>query len=96
MQSSNKLTIYDSWTINYPTIPARSRLFPIEPIGLGTPYVESLTSYLARLAESHTVLLGNLATHQIKPVIPKNYKSRDLFSIKHRTGTVNGTGVIAF
>jgi transcriptional regulator with XRE-family HTH domain len=95
MLASKELTIYDSWDINYPSIPTRSRLFQLEPIGIGTPYVESLTSYLARLVESHTVLLGDLAKQEIKPVVPKNYKSRDLFCIKHRTGTVNGTGVIA-
>lgn len=95
MQYDNNLPIYDSWQINNPVIPIRSKLFPLEPIGIGTPHVESLTSYLTRLAQAHNVLLGNLATHEIKPVIPKSYRSRDLFCIKHRTGTVNGIGVIA-
>ena len=95
MLVSKELTIYDSWNLNYPPIPARSRLFPLEPIGIGTPYVESLTSYLTRLAEAHTVHLGVLASKEIKPVVPKSYKSKDLFGIKHHTGSVNGTGTIA-
>lgn len=32
-----------------------SRLFSIEPIGMGTPYVISLTSYFANLAQAHSV-----------------------------------------
>lgn len=95
MSVSKELTIYDSWNLSYPSIPARSRLFQLEPVGIGTPYVESLTSYLTRLAESHTVHLSVLASKEIKSVVPKNYKSKDLFSIKQHTGTVNGTGIIA-
>ncbi|WP_144561377.1 TniQ family protein [Bacillus mycoides] len=37
-----------------------STLYSIEPIGLGTPYVESLTSYIARLAYEHSVTTGSL------------------------------------
>jgi len=95
MLVDKELTIYDSWDLSYPSIPTRSRLFPLEPIGIGTPYVEGLTSYLTRLAEVHTVHLSILASKEIKPVIPKIYKSKDLFGIKHHTGSVNGTGTIA-
>jgi hypothetical protein len=95
MLSSKDLTIYNSWNINYPSIPVRSRLFQLEPIGIGTPYVESLTSYLTRLAESHTVLLGDLVAKQINPIVPKTYQSRDLFCTKHPSGTANSTGIVA-
>lgn len=55
-------------------IPSRSTLYNIEPIGLGTPYVESLTSYISRLAECHNL---NLATLVCKTFIPYiNTKSR--------------------
>jgi hypothetical protein len=95
MLVNKELTIYDSWNLNYPSIPSRSRLFPLEPIGIGTPYVESLTSYLTRLAESHTVLLGDLVGREIKTIIPKTYKSKDLFCTRHPSGTANSTGAIA-
>ena len=36
-------------------IPKRSRLYFLEPIGVGTPYTESLSSYLCRLAQEHCV-----------------------------------------
>ncbi|MDJ0536615.1 MAG: TniQ family protein [Xenococcaceae cyanobacterium MO_207.B15] len=95
MQSNNNLTIYNSWKINYPAAPSRSRLFPLEPSGLGTPYVESLTSYLTRLAEAHNVLVGDLVAKEIKTIVPKKYKSKDLFCTKHKSGTANSTGKVA-
>lgn len=36
-------------------IPPRTVLAPLEPIGLGTPHVESLSSYFQRLADHHKV-----------------------------------------
>src|SRR5262249_48949415 len=38
-----------------PILPTRSRLYSPEPMGIGTGLVESLASYLARLADSHLV-----------------------------------------
>ena len=40
-------------------INSRSRLYSLEPIGLRTEYAESLTSYLTRLSESHSVYVGS-------------------------------------
>ena len=45
------------------------RLFNIEPIGVGTPYVESLQSYIKRLAEAHSVFPGTLMEQEIYPEI---------------------------
>ena len=54
------------WDLEPPNIPPRSHLFHLEPIGIGTPYVESLTSYIARLAEAHSVSVGTLIALEIK------------------------------
>ncbi len=54
------------WDLQPPTIPPRSHLFHLEPIGIGTPYVESLTSYIARLADAHSVSVGTLIALEIK------------------------------
>ncbi|WP_299095589.1 TniQ family protein [uncultured Metabacillus sp.] len=43
----------------------RSRLFNIEPIGIGTSSVESLRSYIGRLAIGHTVRVGDLLKYEI-------------------------------
>jgi hypothetical protein len=42
-----------------------SRLFHLQPIGVGTPFVESLTGYIKRLAEAHSVSLGTLIKKEI-------------------------------
>jgi len=46
---------YEEWDVSIPPLPSRSRLYRLEPIGIGTPYVESLTGYIARLAETHCI-----------------------------------------
>ncbi|WP_088892411.1 TniQ family protein [Leptolyngbya ohadii] len=56
----------DLWHDELATIPPRSRLFHLEPVGVGTPLVESLTSYFIRLADAHSVAPVNL----IREVLP--------------------------
>jgi transcriptional regulator with XRE-family HTH domain len=47
--------IYPHWEAKSFTLPVRSRLYNLEPIGVGTIKVESLTGYVARLAEAHCI-----------------------------------------
>src|SRR5258708_38666607 len=61
---------YEEWDVTIPSIPPRSRLYQLEPIGIGgigTPYVESLTSYVARLAELQCVKPKNLVMKVLLP-----------------------------
>lgn len=46
-------------------LPARSRLYHLAPLGVGTPATESLTGYVARLAEAHGVRVGVLMAQEI-------------------------------
>ena len=48
-------------------LPPHSRLYDLIPCGIGTPYVESLTSYVMRLAEAHSVSLRDLLIHELAP-----------------------------
>src|SRR5437667_7845365 len=52
--------IYEAWDLSPVQMPARSTLYALEPIGVGTAFVESLTSYIARLASAHCVFVGVL------------------------------------
>jgi hypothetical protein len=61
---------FDSWDLVPASIPARSRLHSIEPIGIGTPFVESLTGYMIRLAASHAVRVSDLIEHELRTSIP--------------------------
>ena len=51
---------FESWSLTRPPVPPRSRLYPLEPLGIGTPLVEGLTGYIARLAETHSVSVADL------------------------------------
>lgn len=62
------LDLYENWDMTPPSISKRSRLYNLEPIGVGSPQVESLTSYVARLAEAHCVSPWALLTQEIGPI----------------------------
>ena len=51
---------FESWSISSPPVPPRSQLYSLQPVGVGTGMVESLTGYVARLAEAHSVSVGDL------------------------------------
>ncbi len=61
------------WEEEKPIISPPSRLFHLKPIGIGTPLVESLTSYLSRLANEHSVLLRTLVIDEILPNLPQSH-----------------------
>lgn len=56
------------------TLP-RSVLHALEPIGLGTPEVESLTSYFCRLANSHACTTNDLTQLIIDKVAPGRWNT---------------------
>ena len=58
---------YETWILDLPTLRPRTSLYHLKPIGIGTPFVESLTSYIGRLAAAHTVSLGSLTAKEFWP-----------------------------
>ena len=58
---------YDLWNLAPRALPPRSRLYSLQPMAIGTPRVESLTSYIMRLAEAHTVSVRTLILREIFP-----------------------------
>ncbi len=86
------VNIYETMDVAPLTIPPRSRLFHLEPIGVGTPFVESLTSYITRLAHAHCVEPRMLVVHEILP----NLRKLGWLGSKHqRPLTINGIGSLA-
>lgn len=77
----------------------RSTLYNIEPIGIGTQNVESLTGYISRLANLHSIRTGDLISKIITPNLDKMY----LTSIAKDGGDgfykssngINGIGTLA-
>ena len=90
----------ETWDLILPAHPVHSRLYALEPLGVGTPHVESLTSYLARLAEAHCVSLRTLVKQELLPLLKKDYLSNplgnslDAFWIE-AARALNGTGALA-
>jgi DNA-binding Lrp family transcriptional regulator/ribosomal protein L37E len=92
---SHRLTISGVPTIFTSAIPPRSRLFHLEPVGVGTPYVESLSGYAARLAEKHSTTLYYLFSVEVAPLISKPGTIGRRVSFANFAKAVNGMGVIA-
>jgi hypothetical protein len=76
-------------------VPPRSRLYPLEPIGVGSPYVECLTGYAARLADRHYVTLSNLMTKEVRPALGKPPVARSVAVYIAADKAVNGVGSTA-
>ncbi len=65
MQDKN-LRVYPTLDTIPPLIPERSLLYYVEPISIGTPYCESLISYLYRLSYKHSISLQCLISVILK------------------------------
>jgi hypothetical protein len=78
-----------------PEIPPRSRLFNLEPIGLGTPYVESFSGYVSRLAEAHHTTLYYLFSKEVAPLINKPVTIGDQVCFGKIAKATNGLGITA-
>jgi len=87
------------WSPEKFSMPHRSRLHHLEPIGLGTPMVESLTSYMIRLAHSHGVVIKTLLSGIVNPLLKeifiKDSTSRELKVFFNRSHALNGYGIMA-
>jgi len=95
---------FDHWDCNLPRIPPRSRLYSLEPIGIGTPFVESLSGYVARTADAHAVSVGDLAGRELSAFASKPLLSFGPFMRQNRADshgfhaqqyTMNGLGITA-
>src|SRR5258706_10822815 len=71
----NEIHPYEIWDIELPALPARSRLCHLEPAQVGTPFAESLTSYIGRLAARHDFTTRTLVTQEVFPHFGKAYLS---------------------
>jgi TniQ len=87
------------WEMSLPDVPTRSKIYSLAPLGLNGPLVESLTSYLCRLAYEHHVEVGTLVQHSIAPMLGKHYiaetHGRGVSSFLRYAGPINGNGLMA-
>jgi TniQ len=78
---ADQIECYDIWDVEIISIPPRSRLYNLEPIGIGTPYVESLTSYITRLAQAHCMTPQSLVR---KIILPELGRCHDTLNYGYR------------
>lgn len=84
----DSLATYELWDLKRPSISKRSMLYHLKPMGIGTGSVECLTSYVARLAEAHSLSPGVLLSRLLASHMTKGYWARG----GARAGT-NGSGL---
>ena len=52
----HKRPAYESWDLDSEMVlPQQTYLYHVQPSGIGSVFVESLTGYIARLAEAHDI-----------------------------------------
>lgn len=76
------LRIYSPLDLRSPDLTPRTGLFPVLPMGAGTVTIESLTSYLTRLAQAHdvstrTLIAGYLRFHMPKAQVADASQDKD-------------------
>lgn len=79
-------------------LPPRSHLYRLTPIGIGTRLIESLTSYVNRLAWTYRVSPRTLVTQEIVPKLARSYSlsSRQWSpTIESDAMRINGAGEVA-
>lgn len=83
-------------TVLSPARKAHSTLYHLEPIGVGTPDVESLTSYISRLAKAHCLPVHLLVREIIAPELRMTTMARSYSRFfKESSCSVNGLGEYA-
>src|SRR5436309_1509742 len=85
--------VFESWNLARPPVPRRSLLFPLEPIGIGTPFVESLTSYISRLAAVHAVIVSDLVGYLLADCVPPDLPIISARDRRGRTGSGSKRGL---
>lgn len=89
------ISTYISWDLTQPTLPLRSHLYSLQPIGVGTLGVESLTGYVSRLADAHCVPPGDLIAHECRSLVRQPQGKSYLHQVSGSTEVLNGTGQMA-
>lgn len=97
---------YHRFITKQPRLLPWSRLYSLAPIGIGSPLVESQTSYIARLSIAHNLSVGVLFGYELAPLAGKEFLRRAASRTKYPCSifasafqpcarAMNGLGVIA-
>lgn len=96
---ADQLLPCETWDPPPPWRSLHSRLYALEPQGMGTPYVESLTSYIARLADAHCISVRTLLKHELLPCLVQSRIANPSNSVDYfwsdAARALNGIGLLA-
>ena len=103
MMDNNLLAVANSDDDLYEFIPKHAGmsltptdLYSLDPIGIGTPFVEGLSSYLARLAAAHMVSVSALLRRVIINYLPgSGHNLKNTIGSQGIVAKMNGMGVEA-
>jgi transcriptional regulator with XRE-family HTH domain len=91
---------FEEWELDHTVLlPTRSELYYLRPAGLGTSSIESLASYIARLAEQHCLTARTLIVRKFLPSLEKQYLSGqnshdNITAFWKDTATLNSANVL--
>jgi len=81
--------------LDHQVVPERTTLIPLQPIGVGTTHVESLSSYFQRLADWHAVSPKLLAREFVLPRLGFNNRVGEVQADRYwRSSFFNGIGEV--
>ena len=94
---ANMMPAFPAWQPHAANLPPPTRLYHLAPIGVGTMQTESLTSYIARLADAHCVRVSTLVHREIGPGVLDHGAVRSLAQQNwtHYSHAINGTEATA-
>jgi len=95
--TSEMVSYCETWGLKPFFRSPHSRLHHLEPVGLETAAVESLTGYISRLAGTHGVTTRTLMVHELLPLFGRDYLIRPVNSslssfLATSARPINGTG----
>ena len=82
-------SVFEAWDLAVQPITARSRLYSLAPIGIGTAFVEGLSGYVMRLADAHAVSTGSFIAKELSRV---HLGRANLANLGRFWATINGVG----
>lgn len=77
--SINSFSVYDLYDLDLPQVPPRSQFYCLDPLGVGTAQVESLSSYIMRLACAHCLTASEFFRQVLSQSGENTYKSKESY-----------------